>query len=101
MNINIIIKLLLLIVPAGLFLYFDEKLLISDKVQTQLKITSFLGLFAFITISLLISAIIVATISMVLHIPSAFTYGIQSVLMGLLLGLFSNIQKIIRRKTKK
>lgn len=98
MDTNILIKLLLLLVPAGLFLYFDEKLLISNKVQAKFKITNFLGLFALITISLVLSAIIVATISMVLHIPNAFTYGIQSILMGLLLGLFSNIQKIIRRK---
>ncbi|MBZ9686447.1 hypothetical protein G9F72_008905 [Clostridium estertheticum] len=101
MDTNIIIKLLLLLVPAGLFLYFDEKLLISNKVQAKFKITNFLGLFAFITISLVLSAIVVATISIVLHISNAFTYGLQSILMGLLLGLFSNIQKKIRRKKGK
>ncbi|MBU3144660.1 hypothetical protein [Clostridium sp. CF012] len=98
MDTNILIKLLLLLVPAGLFIYFDEKLLISNKIQAKLKITNFLGLFAFITISLVLSAIIVGTLSMILHISSAFTYGIHSMLTGVLLGLFSNMQKIIRRK---
>ncbi|GCD08769.1 hypothetical protein G9F71_007355 [Clostridium sp. FP2] len=100
MDTNMLIKLLLLLVPAGLFIYFDKKLLISNKVQTKLKITNFLGLFAFITISLVLSAIVVGTLSMILRISNTFTYGIQSILMGVLLGLFSNIQKIIRKKTK-
>ncbi|MBZ9634217.1 hypothetical protein [Clostridium sp. FP1] len=98
MDTNMLIKLLLLLVPAGLFIYFDKKLLISNKVQTKLKITNFLGLFAFITISLVLSAIVIGTLSMILRISNTFTYGIQSILMGILLGLFSNIQKIIRRK---
>ncbi|MBU3128358.1 hypothetical protein LGL55_22055 [Clostridium tagluense] len=100
MDTNMLIKLLLLLVPAGLFIYFDKKLLISNKVQTKLKINNFLGLFAFITISLVLSAIVVGTLSMILRISNTFTYGIQSILMGVLLGLFSNIQKIIRKKTK-
>ncbi|MGH4124068.1 MAG: hypothetical protein ACREV6_14175 [Clostridium sp.] len=100
MDTNMLIKLLLLLVPAGLFIYFDKKLLISNKVQTKLKITNFLGLFAFITISLVLSAIVVGTLSMILRISSSFTYGIQSMLMGVLLGLFSNIQKIVRRKNR-
>ena len=63
MDTNILIKLLLLIVPAGLFLYFDEKLLISNKIKAKFKITSFLGLFAFITIALVILAVIVGNLS--------------------------------------
>lgn len=98
MDINIIIKILLLIVPAGIFLYFDEKLLISSKVKTKLKITSFLGLFAFITISFVLLALLVATLSMVLHLSNNITYGLQAILMGVLLGLFTNIQKQLKSK---
>jgi len=100
MDTNILIKVLLLLVPAGLFLYFDNKLLISNKVKAKLKITRFLGLYAFITISLILLAIIVATLAMVLHLSSAFTYALESILMGVLLGLFSNIQKLIRKKER-
>ena len=100
MDTNIIIKLLLLIVPAGIFLYFDEKLLISNKIKVKLKITSFLGLFAFITITLIILAVIVATLAMVLHLSSTYTYGLQYILMGVLLGVFSNLNKLLKRKSK-
>lgn len=101
MDTNILIKLLLLLVPAGLFIYFDGKLLISNKIQKEFKIKSFLGLFAFITITLLLSTLIVGTLAMFLNLSSTFTYGIQSMLIGALLGLFSNMQKIIMRRRRK
>ena len=98
MDTNILIKLLLLLVPACLFIYFDGKLLISNKIQAKFKINSFLGLFAFITITLLLSTLIVGTLVMFLHISSSFSYAFQSIIIGVLLGLFSNIQKILRKK---
>lgn len=97
MDINLLIKILLLLVPAGLFIYFDKKLLISNKVQLKFKINNFLKLYVFITITLVLSAFVVGTIALILHIPSNVTYVIQAMLIGTLLGLFSNIQKIFRR----
>jgi hypothetical protein len=93
---NVLIRILLLLVPAGLFLYLDKNLLISTKIQTKFKINSFLGLYAFIVITLVLSTFVVGTVAMIVHISSAYTYAIQSMLIGAFLGLFSNIQKIIR-----
>lgn len=97
MDTNILIRIILLLVPAGLFIYFDGKLLISNKIKAKLKINSFLGLFAFITISLLLTTLISATLTVLLHLSSTFAYGLQSVLIGILLGLFSNIQRMLRK----
>ena len=98
METNILIKLLLLLVPAGVFLYFDEKLLISNKIKAKFKITNFLGLFAFITIALITLAVIVGTLAMFLHLSNTYTYGLQSILMGVLLGIFSNMHKLLKEK---
>ena len=98
MDINTLLKVLLLLVPAGLFLYFDKQLLISNKVKAKFKITSFLGLYAFMLISILLSTFIVATLAMIFHLSSNITYGIQSMLIGALIGLFSNIQKLLRKR---
>lgn len=97
---DMLISLLLLFIPAGLFIYFDKKLLISNKIQEKLKIRSFLGLYALIMISLVLSTLIVGTIAMILSIDSSYAYVIQTMLIGTLLGLFSNIQKILRSKTR-
>jgi|GEM_PF-5075790 len=91
---------LLLLVPAGLFIYFDKNLLISNKIKAKFKITNFLGLYLFIIISLVLSAVLVGTIATILHITSAFTYALQSIVIGVLLGLFSNILKIIRSQKR-
>lgn len=91
---------LLLVVPAGLFIYFDKNLLISNKIKAKFKITNFLGLYLFIIISLVLSAVLVGTIATILHITSAFTYALQSIVIGVLLGLFSNILKIIRSQKR-
>ncbi|MFT5875967.1 MAG: hypothetical protein ACI8WT_004967 [Clostridium sp.] len=91
-----IIKILLLLVPAGLFIYFDKKMVITNKVKSKLKINHFIGLFAFMTMSLLLTTLIVAALTMFLHLSSVFTYGFQTVLLGILLGLFSNLQRILR-----
>lgn len=99
MSTNILFGLLLMI-PAGLFIYFDKNLLISNKVQTKFKINNFLGLYVFIIITLVLSTLIVGTLAIFLHITSTFTYGLQSIIMGILLGLFSNILKIFRKKKK-
>ncbi|MBU3090510.1 hypothetical protein KPL35_00180 [Clostridium sp. CF011] len=99
MDTNILIAILLL-VPAGLFIYFDKKLLISSKIQTKFKINNFLGLYLFILITLVLSTFIVATLAMIFHISSTFTYAIQAVLIGVLLGLFSNINNIFRIKKR-
>ncbi|WP_291634283.1 hypothetical protein [Clostridium sp.] len=93
---DMIIKIILLLVPAGLFIYFDKKMVITNKVKSKLKINHFLGLFAFMTISLLLTTLMVATLTMFLHLSSVFTYGFQTLLLGILLGLFSNIQKLLR-----
>ena len=100
MDTNILFGLLL-IVPAGLFIYFDKNLLISNKIQTKFKITNFLGLYLFIIITLVLSTILVGTLATILHIPSTFTYALQSIIIGVLLGLFSNILKLIRAKKEK
>ena len=99
MNANILIGLLLL-GSAGLFLYFDKKLLISNKIQAKFKINHFLGLYLFILITMVLGTLIVGMLAVLLHLPSIFTYVIQTILMGGLLGLFSNIQKIFRRKKR-
>jgi hypothetical protein len=101
MNINMIVGTLLLLGPAGLFIYFDKKLLISKKIQVKFKIKTFLGLYAFIMITLVLSAFLVATIAMILRLSSRSAYIIQIMLIGALLGLFSNIQKITRSKSRK
>lgn len=97
---DMLIRMLLLFIPAGLFIYSDKKLLISNKIQEKFKMNSFLGLYAFIIISLVLSTFIVGTIAMILSIPSNAAYIIQTILIGTLLGLFSNIQKILRRKAR-
>ena len=101
MNINMIVATLLLLGPAGLFIYFDKKLLISKKTQVKFKIKSLLGLYAFIMITLILSAFLVATIAMILRLSSSSAYVIQIIVIGTLLGLFSNIQKITRSKSRK
>ena len=100
MDINMITRLLLLLVPAGLFIYFDKSLLISNKIQVKLKIKSFLGLYAFIIITLVLSALLVAIISWVIRLSNDSATAIQTVLIGTLLALFSNIQKIIRSRLR-
>lgn len=100
MDINMITRLLLLLVPAGLFIYFDKSLLISNKIQVKLKIKTFLGLYAFIIITLVLSALLVATIAWVIRLSSDSATAIQTVLIGTLLALFSNIQKIIRSRLR-
>ena len=89
---------LLLVVPAGLFIYLDKSLLISNKIQAKFKINNFLGLYVFIIITLILSTFIVGTLAMLLHISNAIAYVIQYIIIGVLLGLFSNILKIFRRK---
>ncbi|MCJ7689989.1 MAG: hypothetical protein MUO60_11805 [Clostridiaceae bacterium] len=101
MNTNMIVGTLLLLGPAGLFIYFDKKLLISEKIQVKFKIKSLLGLYAFIMITLILSAFLVAIIAMILRLSSSYAYVIQIMLIGTLLGLFSNIQKITRGKSRK
>ena len=101
MSTDIIVNLILLLVPAALFIYIDKKLLISNQIQEKVKIKSFLGLYAFIIITLILSTILVATIVMILSIPSSYAKMIQTMIIGTLLGLFSNIQKILRLKSKK
>ena len=99
MNANILLGALL-VVPAGLFIYFDEKLLISNKVQAKFKINNFFALYVFIITTLVLSTFIVGTLAMLFHISNAFTYAIQSMVIGVLLGLFSNIHKTFRKKKK-
>lgn len=101
MDLNMLTRLLLLLVPAGLFIYLDKSLLISNKVQLKFKIKNFLGLYAFIMITLLLSALLVATIAWIIRLSSDSAIVIQTMLIGTLLGLFSNIQKILRSKSKR
>ncbi|MGH4120570.1 hypothetical protein [Clostridium sp.] len=101
MNTNMVVGILLLLGPTGLFIYFDKKLLISKKIQAKFKIKTFLGLYAFIIITLILSAILVAAIAMIFRLSSSSAYVLQIMLIGALLGLFSNIQKITRSKSRK
>ncbi|MGK0467096.1 hypothetical protein [Clostridium sp.] len=101
MYFNILTRLLLLLVPAGLFIYLDKSLLISNKIQVKLKIKTFLGLYAFIMITLALSALLVATIAWIISLSSDSETVIQTMLIGTLLGLFSNIQKLLRSKLRR
>lgn len=101
MDLNMITRLLLLLVPAGLFIYLDKSLLISNKIQLKFKIKTFLGLYAFIMITLLLSAFLVATIAWIIRLSSDSAIVIQTMLIGTLLGLFSNIQKLLRSKLRR
>jgi uncharacterized protein YqgC (DUF456 family) len=101
MDLNMLTRLLLLLVPAGLFIYFDKSLLISNKIQAKFRIKTFLGLYAFMMISLLLSAFLVATIAWVIKLTGDSAIVIQTMLIGTLLGIFSNIQKILRSNSKR
>ena len=52
-------------------------------------------------ISLLLSAFLVATIAWVIKLTGDSAIVIQTMLIGTLLGIFSNIQKILRSNSKR
>jgi len=97
---TIIIRACLIGIPAITFLFIDKKFLFSNKIQKRFKIDTFFKLYTFIFIALMASNIIARIIAIVSKLSQGNLYMAQTIIIGILIALFANIQKIFAGKDK-
>ena len=96
----IVIRACLIGIPAIIFLFIDKRFLISCKIQKKFKVSTILKLYTFIFIALVTTNIIARIIAMAGNLTEGNLYVAQTVIIGILVALFVNIQKIIAGKDK-
>jgi hypothetical protein len=98
---TILIRACLIGIPAITYILIDKKLLFSSKIQKKLKISTLLKLYTFIFIALISTNIIARIIAMAVNLTEGNLYIAQTIIIGILVALFVNIQKLIVVKIKK
>ncbi len=96
----IIIRAFLIGIPAIVYLFIDKKFLFSSKLQKKFKINTFLKLYTFIFAALIASNILARIIAIAARLTEGTLYIAQTILLGILIALFVNIQKIVVEKDK-